>query len=536
MALLRWSYAAVCDSTRVAAAQGISALAACCAACALLACGPVTAPADADTQSVCGRHNELQDVQLYDGSLGVSTGFVNRHKLAVGLLRWRSDLSQRYFDEAGNVSGEGWCTGTLIDDDLFLTAGHCLDSEDHGSWTLPHDKGGVALRPTELAREFVVDFRYELAERPELPPVVNRADVVRLEEYRNGDLDYAILRLSDHPGLRNGVTPISPRTPAVGSAIAILQHPAATPMKIAAGAVSGLEGSKISYGSIDTLGGSSGAGIVDAVTGKLVGVHTNGGCSKTSGENYGVTMTSLITVSPELRRLADFSRDFLVGDWDADGLADLAVFDAGCLYPDANHDGEPDAGLPRCPLDRDANEYFVGRWELGQPSGLGWRRRGCVYLDRDPHQPLCFGGDNDRFEILVLDWNEDGRSDLGVRRANCFAFDTNLDGALDTGNYCYGKGSAEDEYLAGPWDGKRDSIAVREGNSVLIDLNRDGTPDETRVYGNGGNEDQYLVGDWSTPHDANLAVRRKTSCFINHDANDGVADEVRVYRDFWNQP
>jgi hypothetical protein len=70
---------------------------------------------------------------------------------------------------------------------------------------------------------------------------------------------------------------------------------------------------------------------------------------------------------------------------------------------------------------------------------------------------------------------------------------------------------------------------------VFVDVDRDGKPDESRVYGNGGNEDQYLVGDWNGDELADLAVRRGTLCMMNHDAAVGLADEGRVYRDFWSE-
>ncbi len=501
----------------------------------LSGCAPESAPPDADLQSICERNSKLMDVEFYDGHFGLPTAFVNRHRLAVGLLRWRSDLAERYRDEAGNVSGEGWCTGTLIDDDLFLTAGHCLDSGDTGTWQLPREKGGVELRPAELAREFLVDFRYETSAQPDAPSTRNSAEVVRLEEHRYGGLDYAILRLAGHPGLQNGVARISPSDAQVGSPIAILQHPAAAPMKVGAGSVAQITATTIAYDTIDTLGGSSGSGILDAVSGKLLGVHTNGGCTESGGENYGVAIGALIAASPMLSARVDRSRDFLVGDWDDDGLGDLAVFEGGCLYPDANHDGAPDAILKECPADASADQYFVGNWQPGGRAGLAWRRGNCVYLDAQPKQPLCFGAAP--FELLVADWNGDGRSDLGVRKGRCIDFDTDLDGVLDDRGYCYGNGLAEDEYLAGNWHGgPQASIAVRRGNAVLIDNDRDGSSDETRVYGNGGNEDQYLVGDWSNDARAYLAVRRKTMCLMNHDASDGLADEGRVYRDFWSTP
>ena len=496
----------------------------------LCGCAPEPAPSDADLQSLCGPSSKLRDVEFYDGSLGVPTAFVNRHRLAVGLLRWRGDLD-RYFEDPGNVSGEGWCTGTLIDEDLFLTAGHCLDSDDTGTWQLPREKGSVLLRPAELARQFVVDFRYETSLQPDAP--TNSAEVLRVEEYRDGGLDYAILRLAGRPGVLNGVARISPSDASPETPIAILQHPAAGPMKIGAGPALRVQGSTIAYDTIDTLGGSSGAGILEAATGKLVGVHTNGGCTKSGGgENFGVAIGALLAVSPMLRDRIDYSRDFLVGDWDNDGLGDLAVFYQGCLYPDANHDGERDAAI--CPADSSAEQYFVGKWQAGGPSQLGWRRGGCVYLDTNPRRRLCFGAAP--FEIIVADWNNDGASDLGVRRGRCIDFDTNLDGSLDDVGNCYGDGFAEDEYLVGNWDGgPHASIATRRGAELAIDLDGDGTTDLTRAYGDGGNSDQYLVEDWNGDGRSDLGVRRKTLCRMDHDA-DGVANEGRVYHDFWSEP
>jgi len=263
----------------------------------------------------------------------------------------------------------------------------------------------------------------------------------------------------------------------------------------------------------------------------LVGVHTNGGCTKSGGgENFGVAIGALIAASDMLRERVDHSRDFLVGDWDSDGLGDLAVFYQGCLYPDANHDGERDSAI--CPVDSSAEQYFVGNWQPGGPSQLGWRRAGCVYLDTTPRRRLCFGAAP--FEVMVADWDSDGASDLGIQRGRCIDFDTDLDGRMDAVGYCYGDGLAEDEYLVGNWDG-RASIATRRGAELAIDLDRDGSMDVTRAYGEGGNSDQYLVGDWNGDRRADLGVRRKTLCRMDHDA-DGLANEGRVYHDFWSEP
>jgi len=505
--------------------------------CQVLGCAPQSADnasPEGDLQSICGPASELRDVELYDGGLGLPTAFVNRHRLAVGLLRWRNDLYQRYREESGNVAGKGWCTGTLIADDLFLTAGHCLDNGDSATLQLPREIGSVPLEPPEMAREFTVQFRYENPALADAESYENSVEVVRLEEYSRTNPDYAIMRLSGHPGLNNGVARISSVDSRPGLPIALLQHPRADRMKIGAGPVARLLGPKITYNTIDTLDGSSGAGILDAVTGKLVGIHTNGGCTNGGdGENYGVTIGALIGASKHVREAIDTSRDFLVGDWNGDGLSDLAVFVDGCLYPDVDHDGVADAGARQCPADPNADQYFVGNWHAGGASQLGWRRGNCLYLDENPRQPLCFEAP---FELLVADWKPDGRSDLGIRRGHCIGFDTDLDGVLDDPGRCFGNGVAQDEYLVGHWDDTPgDSIAIRHANTVFLDVDRDGIADPVSlVYGGGGNADQYLVGDWNGDGRSELAVRTGTSCSIQVPA--GFPADTRYYRDFWTKP
>jgi hypothetical protein len=240
-----------------------------------------------------------------------------------------------------------------------------------------------------------------------------------------------------------------------------------------------------------------------------------------------------MAVSPILRDFADRSRDFLIGDWNNDGLSDLAVMVDGCLYPDADHDEAPDLGARWCPFDRSADQYFVGKWRTGSGSQLGWRRGNCLYLDENPARPLCF---EPPFELLVADWNGDGQSDLGIRHGRCIDFDTNLDGGLDDLGYCYGQGIAEDEYLSGHWDGAaRDSIAIRRANALLLDADRNGVADEAPLlFGYGGNEDQYLVGDWSGQGRSELAVRRGTRWEIQGDA--GRPGRSGSYVGFWSAP
>jgi len=196
-----------------------------------------------ELKSICGKTEDFVPINKYNGSLK----WVQKREGAVGRLR------------AGNAA----CSGTFIGNhngkkNLFLTAGHCL-------------KKGASAK---------VEFNYE-----------NNADGptttihgIALES--SNSPDYALVVLDSSPNI--------PSTPLgnVTQNLAIIQHPAARPKVIAVGKL--LKNSnpdKISY-SVDSLGGSSGSGILND-SGSLVGVHTNGGCSATGGANSGWTISRI---------------------------------------------------------------------------------------------------------------------------------------------------------------------------------------------------------------------------------------------------
>lgn len=220
--------------------------------------------------SQCGLTNEAQHVESYDGTLGVSVAFVNQHQRPVGQTM------------QGNTR---LCSGTLIDADLFLTAGHCVDSQ---------------APPTQVTFNFQLDPFGN-------PRLEQRFPVLAVLEDSLGGLDYAIIQLDGNPGTVFGQALISRADAAVGDIVAIIGHPAGAPKQIEAGPVHSLTGNRIRYNRIDTLPGNSGSGILHGESGLLVGVHTNGGCDGSNPEtgfNVGVRISSLLRESPILKRLA----------------------------------------------------------------------------------------------------------------------------------------------------------------------------------------------------------------------------------------
>ena len=260
-------------------------------------------PADiVNLETFCGV-DDLQDLEKYDGKLGVSKEFVQNYQAPVGQIQWNSNLDSKY-QVPGNVSGVRWGSGTLISKDLLLTAGHCFDSSPNG-WTVPRiNNTNNPILPNEIAKNMKVNFNYQLDASGDFLDE-DSYKIVELVEYREGKLDFAIVKVEGNPGEKYGYTKISSVDASENDMLCIIQHPEGKPKKVEAGPLTFIKNDeRIGYNSIDTLGGSSGSGILQYTTGTIVGVHTNGGCDTTrDGFNYGVRISSLIAVSPTLQQI-----------------------------------------------------------------------------------------------------------------------------------------------------------------------------------------------------------------------------------------
>ena len=237
-------------------------------------------------ESQCGGVNESQNVETYDGTLGVSVEFVRQHQRAVGQTMRGATRS---------------CSGTLIGHDLFISAGHCFDANPNPqtqvTFNFQTDAAGNALPEQQFA-------------------------ILGVLEHRLGGLDYEIIRLANNPAGTFGFTLVSPVDAAVGDTVCIIGHPATAPKQIEAGPVTALNGNQIRYNDADTLPGNSGSGILHSPSGRLVGVHTNGGCAGTNPEtgfNLGMRISSLIEASPILQGLVDTRAGIFAAIWEQGG-------------------------------------------------------------------------------------------------------------------------------------------------------------------------------------------------------------------------
>ncbi|RYZ46821.1 MAG: serine protease [Myxococcaceae bacterium] len=165
---------------------------------------------------------------------------------------------------------DGRCTGTLIQASagpVVVTAGHCAAVGDRA----------------------LVVFNFEDA--PDGDPLITEGTVIE----QALEPDYALIALDVLPD----VTPV-PLTARATERLAIIQHPRGRPKVIAEGGYLATCRQLVYYTDLDTLVGSSGAGVLTR-EGHLLGIHTDGDCYSTGqGSNRGWTSDALVEASPYL--------------------------------------------------------------------------------------------------------------------------------------------------------------------------------------------------------------------------------------------
>jgi hypothetical protein len=166
---------------------------------------------------------------------------------------------------------EGRCTGTLVQASagpVVVTAGHCVG----------------------LGDRVLMVFNFE--DDPDGDPLLTEGTVIE----QALEPDYALIQLDVLPP----VTPVL-LTSRATERLAIIQHPRGRPKVIAEGSFLDSCNQLVYYTDLDTLVGSSGAGILNS-QGHLLGVHTDGDCDETGrGANSGWTAQVIVEASPYLR-------------------------------------------------------------------------------------------------------------------------------------------------------------------------------------------------------------------------------------------
>jgi hypothetical protein len=200
-----------------------------------------------------------------------------------------------------------FCSGTLIDDDLVLTAGHCITSASACSNTRFvfnfYRTGATAMQTVTTADIFSC-----------------QSIVVRQQAVVNGqNLDYAIVRLDRAATPRFVPAPIRAGNTAlaVGTSVTVIGSGSGIPFKIdSGGTVRDARAGTLDYfvASTDTFGGNSGSGVYEnsgyTVAGILVRGETdyvsNGSCSVVNVcSETGCSGEDITYVYPAIRAYCD---------------------------------------------------------------------------------------------------------------------------------------------------------------------------------------------------------------------------------------
>jgi V8-like Glu-specific endopeptidase len=203
----------------------------------------------------------------------------------------------------GEVAG---CTITMIGKSCAVSAGHCVESTFfQAQFNTAPSVGGRIVVPGAK----------------DLYPVQRDTAVYVDDGIGN---DYAVVRLGANavtgllPGDAQGYYDVDMDYVAVpGAEISITGYGADYgdltgnfAQQFHSGIINSSNGSEL-YHEVDTMGGNSGSTIIDVKTGKIIGIHTHGGCFRSGGANA----STLISARPELK---DAIQSCL--NWEAENL------------------------------------------------------------------------------------------------------------------------------------------------------------------------------------------------------------------------
>ncbi|MFN3199359.1 MAG: trypsin-like serine peptidase [Bradymonadia bacterium] len=260
------------------------------------------------------------------------------------------------------------CSGTLIDEDLVLTAGHCIENQ-------------------AACNQLAFVFGYHHGESPDALSPITSDDVYTCRElivsFDDGRADYAIVQL-DRPAVAHTPAPVRPGDgPMVqGESVTLIGFPSGLPAKVdTGGQVWEPRANVLDFFSatVDAFGGNSGSGVFDAA-GNVVGILVRG-----QQDYVRDGRCFRVNTLPELPEQGE----------GAEGITYVArAIEAGCeagMRSDVLCAGGGGEWCARCEVNADcANGWQCNRWP--QAPEASWCAPPCMddTQCRDDHQ--CIEG------------------------------------------------------------------------------------------------------------------------------------------------
>ena len=174
-------------------------------------------------------------------------------------------------------------------------------------------------------------------------------------------------------------------------------------------------------------------------------------------------------------------------------------------------------------------QVLVGDWNGDGKDTLAFHS-GNTFTYSNSHDmskatSIVFGREGD--VPLVGDWDGDGKDSFGIRRgAEIFIRNSLSAGGADS-SFIFGR--ADDVPFTGDFNGDgKDTIAIVRDNIILAKNSLSGGSEDARlVFGRIG--DEFYVGDWDGDGKDSFAVRRDNTFFVKNTLSGGNADDVKTF-------
>ena len=197
-----------------------------------------------------------------------------------------------------------------------------------------------------------------------------------------------------------------------------------------------------------------------------------------------------------MARLGDTDDQAVVGDWDGDGKDDIGIY--GPIWERDHEAISRDPGLPNPDNQMVSKPKNIPPTTEDSTTGARFMKLSAYGQQRADVIDHVFGVDDHEKVAITGDWNGNGIRSIGTFENGSWRLDVNGDGEFDHEDVYAQFGKAGDRPVVGDFDGDGiEQIAIYRSGTWIVDSNQDHQLDATdQTFQYGGAGDQPVAGDW----------------------------------------